>query len=85
MAERQKEVANINVPNSLFVSQSALSENRVPFSASIGVVPHIREDAPILFSVETERQEGRNTQRQNDRIQKYKKTDIVKGKDISLL
>ena len=69
-----------DVPN--WDSQSAPSENRVPVSASIGGEPHIREDVPILFprSVKTERQKGRNTERQNDRIQKYKKTDIVLSK-----
>ena len=54
------------------MSQPALSENRVPFFASIGGVLHIREDAPTLFphSVEKERQKGRKTKRQNTKRQK---------------
>ena len=72
-----------DVPN--WDSQSAPSENRVPVSASIGGVPHVRKDAPILFSSfcrdrEARRQKYTKTKLKNTKIQK----DIVKGNDISL-
>ena len=74
-----------DVPN--WDSQCTPSENRVLVSASIGGVPHIREDAPILFlSFCRDREARRPKYRKTKRlIHKYKKNDIVKGNDISLL
>ena len=50
-AERQMEVSNIIVPNRASLEDVSIRSFRdpSPFSASIGGVPHIREDAPMLF------------------------------------
>ena len=63
------------------MSQSALSETRVPFLPLLVECLTYGRMRQYFFphSVETERQEGLNTERQNDRIQKYKKTTLLKA------
>ena len=63
------------------MSQSALSETRVPFLPLLVECLTYGRMRQYFFphSVETERQKGLNTERQNDRIQKYKKTTLLKA------